>query len=51
MLLVKLFSFYLAVSFSTEEGCFEQLVIIGYTTDLKMNAIPTALSFPDFTCL
>lgn len=51
MLLVKFFSFYLAVSFSTEEGCFEQLVVIGYTTVLKMNAIPTALSFPDFTCL
>lgn len=49
--LVKFYSFYLAVFFSTEEGCFEQLVVIGYTTVLEMNAIPTALSFPDFTCL
>lgn len=41
----------MAVFFSSEEGGFEQLVIIGYTTISKMNAIPTAMSFPDFTCL
>lgn len=51
MLLAKFSSFYLAVFFSTEEGCFEQSVVIGYITVLKVNSIPTALSFPDFTSL
>lgn len=32
-------------SLETEEGCYEQLAVIGHSMVLKMNALPPAFSY------